>query len=133
MKKMVMAHEPLSRHECLESKLAPDGRTVICVALDEDNWEMTLTLLDSDTGATLWTKKDFFQPTWFIALLMSYSHNAESTAAWLSSSFSADGNTLLIGPGDAKLAFDLRTRTPIKVIGDLKNWVYWLLRFYRQR
>ena len=37
--------------------------------------------------------------------------------------FSADGNTLLIGPENAKLAFDLRTRTQIKIGGDLKNKV----------
>ena len=122
-KKMVVAHEPLSRHECLESKLSPDGRTVMCVALDEENWEMTLTLLDSDTGAVVWEKKDFFQPSFFIALLMSYSHGLDSTVAWLPSSFSTDGNTLLIGPGDHKLAFDLRTRVPIKIAGDLKSKV----------
>ena len=84
---------------------------------------MTLALLDSDTGAVVWEKKDFFQPNFFIALLMAYSHGAESTTAWLPSSFSTDGNTLLIGPGDSKLAFDLRTRTPIKLAGDLKNKV----------
>jgi WD40 repeat protein len=120
-KKMVVAHEPLSRHTCLESKLSPDGRTVICVTLNEEHWEMMLTLLDSDTGAVVWEKKDFFKPTYLAVLMMWYSHGVGPTAEWLPSTFSADGNTLLIGPDDSKLAFDLRTRTPIKIGGDLRN------------
>jgi WD40 repeat protein len=37
------------------------------------------------------------------------------------SSISSDGNLLLIGPSTSKLAFDLRTRTPIKIGGPLKS------------
>ena len=36
------------------------------------------------------------------------------------SSFSRDGNVLLIGPSSDKLAFDLRTRQPISIGGGLK-------------
>jgi hypothetical protein len=122
-KKMLTAHEPLARHECLQSQMSPDGRTVVCMSLDDELWEMRLSLLDSSSGDTLWEKKDFFKPTFYFALLTTYSHDEESTAEWLQSSFSADGNFLLIGPADAKIAFDLRTRTPIKIGGDLKNKV----------
>jgi hypothetical protein len=84
---------------------------------------MGLALLDSSTGTVMWEKKNFFAPSYFTALVMSYAHGAESTTQWLQSAFSADGNYLLIGPGDSKLAFDLRTRTPLKIGGDLKNKV----------
>ena len=45
------------------------------------------------------------------------------TRATISSrtTLSADGNTLLIGPGGPRLAFDLRARVPIKIGGGLKN------------
>jgi len=122
-KKMLAAHEPLARHTCLQSQVSPDGRTVICVSLDADAWEMNLALLDSTSGDVVWEKKPFFTPTFYIALLMTYSHDEELTAEWLQSSFSADGNFLLIGPADAKIALDLRTRTPVKIGGDLKNKV----------
>jgi hypothetical protein len=39
------------------------------------------------------------------------------------SSLSADGNTLLIGPADAKLAFDLRTRATIPIGKELRSGI----------
>jgi hypothetical protein len=119
-KKLLGAHEPITKRSCLQSNLSPDGRTLVCVWLDTDAWQMGLGLLDSETGAVLWEKKDFFVPTYFMALLMTYSHGAELTAEWVHVSFSADGNYALVGPGEAKMAFDLRTRTPVKIGNDLK-------------
>jgi WD40 repeat protein len=120
-KKMLAAHEPIARQECAEIKLSPDGRTMVCVSFDSDAGHFNLALLDSSTGETVWEKKGFFEPTYFFAFLFMISHGRDSTADFIPSSFSPDGNFLIIGPSDAKLAFDLRTRTPVKMGGDLKS------------
>jgi len=119
--KLVAAHEPVARHDCLQTKLSPDGRTLVCISWNEDLTFLNLALLDVESGAVLFEKKPFFEPTYLFNLMLYF--NRGSTKEFLPASFSADGNTLLIGPGDSKLAFDLRTRTPIKISGDLKNKV----------
>ncbi len=48
----------------------------------------------------------------------------KDTSGVLTSAFSADGNTLLLGPGADRLAFDLRTRTPIKISGALTSYEF---------
>jgi WD40 repeat protein len=122
-KKMLVAHEPITKHNCLDPKISPDGRTLVCVTFDVEAWQMSLALLDVASGAVVWEKKDFFRPSYLTALWMTYLHAEEYTGNWLPASFSADGNYLLIGPSDYKLAFDLRTRTPLKIGGDLKDKV----------
>ena len=52
---------------------------------------------------------------------LAYWHNSAVPPDILLSSFSADGNVLLIGPGSEKLAFDLRSRTQIPLGKELKN------------
>jgi WD40 repeat protein len=121
--KLIDAHEPLARHECVESKLSPDGRTIVCVSFDETEFEMNLYFLDSKSGEVLWQKKPFFKPTFGFALSEYMMGGAELPSDLLWSSFSGDGNYLLIGPGSDKIAFDLRTRTPIKLGDALKSQV----------
>ncbi len=110
----------MARHDCLQSELSPDGRTVVCISWAEYGSEINLALLDAESGQVLFEKKPFFQPTFLFALMIVYNRLPQEM---LPLTFSADGNTLLIGPENAKLAFDLRTRTQIKIGGDLKNKV----------
>ncbi|HET6169668.1 MAG TPA: M48 family metalloprotease, partial [Terracidiphilus sp.] len=117
--KMLEAHEPLTKNKCVQAKLSPDGRTVICLAWDPDTAAMDLSLLDSDSGQVVWQKKDFFEPNLFFALTMYVTDLSEAAGEMVPSSFSPDGNYLLIGPDDRKVAFDLRTRTPVKIGGAL--------------
>lgn len=119
--KLVEAHEPVSRHECFESKLSPDGRTVICETLNLEDLEVGLSLLDSTSGAILWENRDFFKSTMQFARELYQQHAEEIPSSLLWSSFSGDGNFLLIGPGDRKIGFDLQTRTPLKIGGQLKS------------
>jgi WD40 repeat protein len=116
--KLVAAHEPVARHQCLQSEFSPDGRTLFCVSWSELGYGLDLTLLDAETGQVVLQKKNFFQPTPYFALLLAYNRLPRNL---LPLSYSADGNILLIGPSDAKLAFDLRTRTPIKLGGNLQS------------
>ena len=121
--KLIAAHEPLARHTCTEAKLSPDGRTVVCIVLNYESLMVDLALLDAETGNPVWEKSGFFEPSYAFAIRLIVSHVEESTEELMPSSFSADGNYLLIGPAEVKIAFDMRTRTPIKIGGDLKNKV----------
>jgi hypothetical protein len=126
--KLIASHEPMSRHDCIQTKFAPDGRTLVCLSIREDLVydgppTADLTLLDPATGDTLYQKKGFFQTNYDFLLALATSRISSQPSDILLSSFSADGNTLLIGPGNQKLAFDLHTRSPIVIRGDLKNIV----------
>ena len=126
--KMVAAHEPLAKDACVESRLSPDGRTVICLSFDRewfgelnDTRLLNLSLLDSTTGQVLWEKKPFFEPTLKWAIEAWKRTGSPTERLW--ASFSSDGNFLLIGPGAQKVGIDLRTRTPVKLGGALRDMV----------
>ena len=119
--KLIAAHEPVARHDCLQSELSPDGRTVVCISWAEYGNSLNLALLDAESGQVLFEKKNFFVPNFFFSLMLNINRSMGLPREMLPFSFSADGNTLVIGPEDLKLAFDLRTRTPIKIGGELKN------------
>ncbi len=118
-KKLLQVHEPITEHKCVQAKLSPDGRTVICMQWNPESEWMDLSLLDSATGDAVWEKKGFFQPNLFFSLVMYLSRQSEWAGELVPSSFSPAGNFLLIGPDSSKLAFDLRTRTPVKIGGAL--------------
>jgi WD40 repeat protein len=116
--KLVAAHEPVARHNCLQSELSPDGRTLFCVSWSDVGYSLDLSLLEAETGQVILLKKGFVQPSAYFIVLLAMNHSPRD---FLPLSYSADGNTLLIGPSFDKLAFDLRTRTPIKFAGNLKE------------
>ncbi|HSU18586.1 MAG TPA: M48 family metalloprotease [Acidobacteriaceae bacterium] len=117
--KMLQVHEPLTKDTCVQTKLSPDGRTLVCLSLNSETYWMELSLLDSESGNVLWDKKNLFEPSIFFSVMMYLTHESEAAGELVPSSFSADGNYLLIGPGDKKVAFDLRTRTQVKIGGPL--------------
>jgi WD40 repeat protein len=121
--KLIAAHEPVARHDCLQSELSPDGRTIACLSWGDYGNNLNLSLLEAESGQVIFEKKPFFQPTLFYAIMVTMNRSMGIPREMLPLSFSADGNTLVVGPDDSKLAFDLRTRTPIKIGGDLKNRV----------
>jgi WD40 repeat protein len=122
-RKLVAAHEIVAQHDCLQVLLAPDARTVVCIG-PRDNGELGIALLDVDSGSVLYDLKSWFLPNFnfeFAVLLRRLNNDSSDV---LSSSLSADGNLLLIGPGSDRSAFDLRTRTPIKIGGALRSYDY---------
>jgi hypothetical protein len=119
--KLVASHEPLTRRTCIQSKLSPDGRTLFCVSFNEAASQVDLAMLDVETGQVVFQKKGFFRPNLNFLLALEANRSSPGRSDILVSSFSADGNTLLIGPGVDKLAFDLRTRSPIPIGGGLKS------------
>ena len=126
--KMLAAHELVAKDRCLEARLSPDGRTLVCLSFDRDWYGevndapmLNLSLLDTTTGNVVWEKKPFFEPTRQWAFWEAGLSNV--AADRLYSSFSADGNFLLIGPDIFKIAIDLRTRTPISIGAALRDAV----------
>jgi hypothetical protein len=121
-RKLLASHEPVARQECVQTKFAPDGRSLFCLSarLEDYDLMLDLTMMDPVTGEVLFQKKGFFEPTneflYKLAIVKRFSLPLDLTP----SSFSADGNTLLIGPATDKLAFDLRERKPIALGSGLK-------------
>ena len=121
--KQVEVHEPLAEDSCLQAKISPDGRTIVCVSFDREVWEMNLRLIDAASGKVVFEKKPFFKPTWMFALTLVMADAGDVPSDILYSSFSSDGNYLLTGPADAKIAIDLRTREQVKIGGALRSQV----------
>lgn len=119
--KMLSSHEPVVRDACLQTQLSPDGRTIVCVSYPDASPDLTLSLIDAASGAVVYEKKNFFTPNFAFVFLAAMAAQSGRPSDLLPGSFSPDGNTLVFGPGNAKLAFDLRTRTPIKLSGALKD------------
>jgi hypothetical protein len=120
-KKLRYAHELLPRKPCYDPRLSPDGRTLICVEFDLDAFEMGLAMLDTSTSEVLWEKKDWQIPSYGLAVNLMVARGVGDTSPFFVSSNSADGNVLLIGGGEAKVAFDFKQRTVLKTGGGLKG------------
>jgi|SRR5215831_9158804 len=57
--KQLEVNEVVLRKGCLETELSPDGKLLACL-----NPELGLDLLNVKSGATLWSKKDFYAPNY---------------------------------------------------------------------
>jgi hypothetical protein len=130
--KLLASHDPNSRNRCIQTLISPDGRTLFCIAVHPEvsasdlgcqhigdrilcTSPLDLIMLDAASGDVLFKKEDFFVPTFGFATELNLVNILDLPVDLVPSSFSADGNTILIGPALSKLAFDLRTRTAIKV------------------
>jgi hypothetical protein len=122
-KKLIAAHEIYTPDACYDTRLAPDGRTLLCVQFDTESWELNLALLDTGTSETLWKKKNWLEPSTGLAYNLLVSQALESHVPFFVSSYSADGRVLLFGGGDQKLAFDLDKRAVMKIGSDLRSYI----------
>jgi len=130
--KLLASHDPNSRNRCIQALISPDGRTLFCLASHSEvlgfdmgcqrfgdrllcTSPLDLIMLDAASGDVLLRKNDFFVPSFGFATELNLVNALGLPVDLVPSSFSADGNTILIGPSANKLAFDLRTRTAIKV------------------
>lgn len=131
-RKLIASHELVSKKACLQSKLSPDGRTLICISVRLDSTvgpmvdlsALDFAALDTSTGSVVYQKNNLVSiPTASLtqwAFAVAY---LGKPLDLIRSSLSADGNFLLIGGGKDKLAFDLRTRTALPIGDELKNSV----------
>jgi hypothetical protein len=113
-KKLLAAHEILPRAQCYDTRLSPDGRTLVCVEFDLEAWELGLAMLDTTTSQVLWEKKKWMTPYSGLAYSLLVARALRDNSPTFISSYSADGNTLLFAGGEEKIAFDLKQRYVIK-------------------
>ena len=113
-KRLLAAHEILWRNPCYDTRLSPDGRTLLCVQLDLNGGDIGLELLDTTSSEPVWEKKSWIEQNLQLAINLLNSGESKSTVPFFVSSYSADGNVLLFGGGDQKIGFDLRQRVPLK-------------------
>ncbi|HEX7159232.1 MAG TPA: M48 family metalloprotease, partial [Edaphobacter sp.] len=135
--KLVSAHEIVVKDDCIQTVLSPDGRTLVCVTVGEYG-ELTglipfnLNLIDTESGQSIYRKNAFFQTTAFEVWTWLIHHERDLASEPFSSAISQDGNYLVIGAGNGKQAFDLRSRTPLKVGGDFDQQVSGAFAFQEQ-
>jgi len=118
-KKLIAAHEMLSATDYFETRLSPDGRTLICVGADPLSHAPVLQMLDTTTTATLWEKRILLAPA--MLWLLYQEKFFGSTQPILNAAYSSDNNVLLLGTRGEKVALDLRSRTPIKLGGKIED------------
>jgi WD40 repeat protein len=135
--KLLSAHEIVVKDECIQTVLAPDGRTLTCVTAGEviettGKVLFDLALIDTESGQTIFQKKDFFTGSTYSVWLWAVRHDMGLADDPFFSAISHDGNYLIIGIGNGKLLFDLRTRTQIKLGGDFDHDVSGVFAFQEQ-
>ena len=122
--KLFATHDPIVRHSCIESRISPDGRTIFCISFATEMGEVLVTdlnVLDAASGNVLYQKKSFFTPSFGFYLEWLAARTLGERTQFIPSSVSPDGNLMLIGPSEEKLAFDLRSRTPVPIGKGLRN------------
>lgn len=135
--KLKEARELFIREGCMQTELAPDGKSLACL-----EWDADLTLVDVGTGAQIFQKKNFFKADLFdlFRLIALASGVREGRAARLdfdmiNMGFSPDGRYFAagdralvqgitgFGTESAAVAFDTTARAPVQMRGQLKKLV----------
>lgn len=116
-RKRTRAYEPVFARGCSETALAPDVRTMACLAPDSD-----LSLLDLPSGTEMFRKKDFspFADTsdFFrtLRILLQFFGRPAITMQ-----FSPDARYFVAVSGDKSLGFDLQSRQALSLPGSIKK------------
>ena len=113
-------HEMVVRKNCLQTSLAPDGKTLACLDADFD-----LSLFDVASGAQVFQKKSFYAPTSYfeIFFLALNSLLNETNIEFVQMGFSPDARYFAAGRNDSAIAIDLNTRAAVPLGGSLKKLI----------
>jgi hypothetical protein len=131
--KPVLIRELVVPQGCGQHGFSPDGNYLVCIGYD-----LTLSVLETQTGKKVWEKKEFYQLNVFEVWLLSMAQvvtGAPPEENFFRIGFSPDARTLLVtrsgsfrvsGSGtvsshDTALAMDLTTLKPLSLGGDLKG------------
>lgn len=114
------ARELFIRKGCLQTGLAPDGKTLACF---DDNFD--LFLFDTATGEQVFQKKQFYVPQSFIEIFFIILRAAfnEGDVEYLQMGFSPDAKYFAAGRRDSAVAVDLATRESVPLKGQAKKFV----------
>jgi hypothetical protein len=129
--KRMEAHEIYVKDGCLISKVAPDGRTLACLTLDQDVPgfpKFDLNLFEVATGNSFFQKKgwvtfDLAKMYWtldFASLRQLSNLNQKILESIVPMAFSPDGHYLVIHSRQNTMAMDLSSRSPIELPGTVK-------------
>ena len=132
-KKLKSAKELYAREGCIQTALAPDGRTLACL-----DGKFALSLYDVESGTPFFAKKDFYKPDlndyWRLIFYQLFADEG-TEFDWVSMAFSPDahyfaaGQTALtltaLGASNqlSTLAVDLTTRAPIQLNDNVKRLI----------
>jgi hypothetical protein len=136
--KLKWAHEMFIRKGCLQSLVAPDGKSMACLDANLD-----LVLYDVQTGQVIVQKKGFYTPDLFalvkglLAILASDDPDLSDLGLkqdWITMHFSPDGHYFAAGAhsmnvnaigsivaDNSGFAYDLTTRQSVSLSGSLKR------------
>ena len=130
---MRSAKELYAREGCIQTALAPDGKTLACL----DN-KFALVLYDVEKGEPFFTKKEFYKPDlndyWRLIFYQIFADEG-SEFDWVSMAFSPDaryfaaGQTALtfnaLGATNqlSTVALDLTTRAPVQLNDNVKRLI----------
>jgi hypothetical protein len=118
--KLKAAHEMVILKGCMQTALAPDGKTLACLNKDFD-----LTLHEVATASIIFQKKGAYAPKSFLDIFI-IALNAilsEEEMEFLNMGFSPDARYFVAGRNDSNLAIDLATREAVPLRGQLKKYV----------
>ena len=117
--------EVVVRSGCRESRLTPDGRTLVCVSIVMSDRlpNVTLKLIDVESGATVLDKPSFFSPGPLLERdrLIRMARDRTKGLHLAAMSLSPDERTLLVASGTSVLAFNLEDRQAIALGLGLKG------------
>ena len=135
--KLLSAHEVVVKDDCIQTVLSPDGRTLACVTTGEPIYltssiPFNLSLIDIESGQSIYQKNSFFSADAYSVWLWAIRHEIGMADDPLCSAISQDGNYLIIGVDYGKVAFDLRSRTPVRLGGDFSHDVTGVFAFEEQ-
>ncbi len=132
-RKMKSAKELFAREGCVQTALAPDGRTLACL-----DGKFTLVLYDTATGEPFFQKKEFYTSDFndYYRLLLHLILgilDEDSTFEWVSMGYSPDARYFAAGQKSLTVgalgfsnklstaAVDLTTRTPLQLKDNVKR------------
>jgi hypothetical protein len=134
--KLSEAHEVFNRKDCKQSLLSPDAKTLAC--MDED---FALNLFDVKSKTLVFQRKDFYTPNPFFLFLQSLvrilnsDEISDARLDLINMGFSPDGKYFAAGQRgiaitaigivneNSALVFDLQTRSPLPLKGNVKKLV----------
>jgi hypothetical protein len=124
-KKPIEVRELVSRRDCLENKLSPDGNYLVCI-----DTTMSASILETKTGKKIWVKKEFYQLSEFELLIwaLTTALGGDRKMSLFRVEFSPDSRYVMFSRADGvrfgaqtAIALDLTTLKPTNLGGDLKK------------
>jgi hypothetical protein len=133
-RKLDTVHEVVVRTSCVQTLLAPDGRTLACADAD-----FGLSLVDVASGAVVFQKKQFYEPDVLMLLNTLFgsmvSEEPDDEPSFVTLGFSTDARYfaagfrretnayLQIGGQEVSLIYDLQAKAPIVPKGTARKFI----------